>query len=228
MSKWSKKDVLRQLAILEKSLSQLRSEKNTFGKSIIIVEKSFFKLIKHLSSASKFFMTPSYKISQLSRFLATEIKPICSRVFRVTSEILSLYISLRRIDYLISSIKMLNDCGCGDEAKKLFNLLLEHLDDYVNLADLIDKALECGFLDIALKGLRKLRKKGYSFFEIDYNEALVNYLCGNDMEALKIAETAIKKYGPRKQLLGLLSAIYIAIGHFEKSKEILSTLRYRS
>ena len=148
---------------------------------------------------------------------------ICQRLFDIMTR-KKLFDTLEgsKLIKLASSLSMI---GCDQYAKRIFIKLLTSNESYLIIAEIIDTALECGFLDIALRGIEVLENRGYRYFELMYNKVLILYLIGENLKALDFLRNLIRKHGKKRRLMGLLSTIYISIGKFEEAGKILSMIR---
>ncbi|MHA1616470.1 MAG: tetratricopeptide repeat protein [Candidatus Njordarchaeales archaeon] len=166
------------------------------------------------------------------RFRLSELSAIRKRICFIMRKLLSRNVQFSREDVIMKFLhaaKCTYQVGCVEQALRIFEKILDIV--YKNtvsfeiLAEFVDKAFECGLLDMVIEVLRKIREYGYESFEITYNLALAYYLAGETIKAEKILKESERKYGEKRQTLGLLSAIYIAMGEFEKASKILETLR---
>jgi len=221
MLKKSKREILERLRIINQYLYKVKNTKRTSKEAIMIIEKNLLQITKKLNKLADVFIRPDYKLLELKK-IAKELRSICKQVY---ASIIHAGVEFQSYTVLIMLAKSLNDCGCHDYATKLFLHILERATNYSEIADLVDKTIECGLLDIALEGLKKLRKMGFSYFEIVYNEALINYLIGRDLEAFRLLKLSLREFGEKRQLLGLLVAVNIALGFFDEAKEILMKIR---
>lgn len=195
--------------------------------SIKKIKRKISKLINMLKSDSKIFKNPKLTISQVKLFMNKVVKPVCSE-FRSLVPLFLKLIESKQSDILSKLLelhKSLYDFGCDDISRELFNHLIKRTNDLIMLSDLLDLALECGYLDLALKITKKMHENGSIIFGTAYNEALARYLLGDDIGSLSTLKEIMKKYGLRHELFGLLSAIYIALGEFNNAKEILRLAR---
>jgi len=198
-----------------------RNKKNL----VKILKKKITKLKNFLRKNSKIFDNSKLSLVNIREFIDKVVKPICRDLSKIVHLACFLNETDEIMDILIEFSKSLHDFGCSNLSKNIFSNLIEKINDYVKLSDILDLVLECGYLDLALNTLRKMREQGLVTFATAYNEALIKYLLGEDLEALKLVKIIIKRYGLRSELLGLLSAIYIGVGDLSSAKETLSILR---
>ncbi len=213
-------DIENALNQLQKNMSVIHSSNVIDRKLIRKIENLIERLLRNLRFFSAMFLNYRYGPNFLSQ-IRNKTCSLCNRL----GQLIIKNIALLRRDLILRSVKEIVNCGCLKTAEKVFNMLIDNSENFSGLADTIDNAIECGFLDIALRGLVKLADKGLSFKEIMYNRALICYLMGRDKEALQILQDAVKKYGEQRQFLGLLSAVYIGLGLFDQAKKILERIR---
>lgn len=223
MLNWPKKELLMYIQSLEDRLPSLDPNK-VDRKKIFKIIKIISKINNILRQISRVFRDNKITLSVLRRFLENEIKPICFRLYNILKQLLDMP-SFCNCEELSKLVFLLNDIGCCKIAKELFQLQIRKIDDDFVLAEILDKIFESGFLDLALIGLRKIRENGYTSYEIIYNEALINYLLGNNFEALKLLKTISNQFGQKKPVISLLAPIYIAIGNLEEAKKLFRILR---
>ncbi len=223
--------------ILKKGYSYLRDLHNLIENYNNSGKTSFIKRIKESISKFRIFLREQAKIFEdykitiryIRNYVKIVVRPICSNISRLINNILSLpdWKNHKLINALSDLSKSLHDFGCNDVAKYIFEKLYLNINDYIKLSDLLDKVLECGYLDLALKITKKMHRNGFIAFATAYNEALIRYLLGDDLGSLKLIKKIIKQFGFRFELLGLMVAIHIALGDFNNAKNVISILRNR-
>ncbi len=204
---------------------ELISDRNLSKRTLRHLKKKLSKLRRFLKKNAKIFDDHKVSLDQIKLFINKAVKPLCRDLEKKVHLFLSINEQNETISLLGSLSKSLHDFGCDDLSKKMFNNLIDRTSDAVKLSELLDYVLECGYLDLALKIAKKMRENGLAVFAIMYNEALIKYLLGKDLESLRIVRSIISKYGLRPEILGLLSAIYIGIGELEDAKKYLNILR---
>lgn len=192
--------------------------------AVKVLKKRIIKLKNLLTKNSKIFNDSKLSLASIREFILKVVMPICRDLSKIIKFLLLK--NLKEItDLLIDFSKSIHDFGCSSLSKNIFSVLIEKINDLVKLSDILDLVLECGYLDLALNILDKMKKQGLITFATTYNEALIKYLLGRDIEALEVTKKSIRKYGSRPELLGLLSAIYIGIGELDEAKKALRILR---